>query len=172
MTQLNVIKEAIVRRPGVRGCPFGLGISTGCKNAGNTVEMMTPLKDVSEERQSKQKTLNIRTYAANQKGERCIYADRIIEGHDTVNCDYLDSGEGEQEFPAPPSANYPRLFGYTGQHGVYSYTLNAFTDNFAPSYMFSGMLGAYASGDGVDLGPIEQDIAIKENMVMSEVENA
>jgi hypothetical protein len=170
MTKLPIVKDAIIRRPAVRPCPFGLGISTGCHNAGDTVKMMTPLKDVSEELQKKQKTLNIRTYAANQKGERCIYADRIVEGHDTVNCDFLDTGEGEQEFAAVPSGNYPRLFGYMGQHGIYSYTLNSFSDNFAPSYMFSGMLGAYASAYDEFLNKNEnEDMAIKDNMVMQEV---
>jgi hypothetical protein len=144
-TSLPVIdKQAMIRGPGVRQCPFGLPISTACKNAGSSVDNMIQLSG-DERKMAKQTKLNKRVYIYNQTGERCVYADKIVEGKDKVHCDFGDGGQRISDFPIRPSPFYPRVFHGLGQYGLYSYPVNDYMDASGARQMFSGIFSLYAS---------------------------
>src|SRR5690606_29358546 len=80
-TSLPILqKNAIIRGQGVRECPFGLPISMACKNAGDAVDRMTPLTDSNKEDWNRLRKINRRVYVFHQSGQRCVYADKIVDG--------------------------------------------------------------------------------------------
>lgn len=152
MTKLKVInKDAKIRSPSFRSCPFGLPISVACKNAGNSIDQMQSLDEVSEGQKEKTQKTNRRVYVYHQTGERCAYADKIVEGKDAVHCDYGESGARMSDFPMRPSPFYPRVFHGLGQYGLYSYSLEDYADAHAARQLFTGMYSIYASYDEVNI---------------------
>ena len=124
-------KLAIIRTDsGIHKCPFGLGVNKACKNAGNSVEKMTPLEKVSSEERKFQIEHNVAVYMLYGEG-RCIYADQIITGNKVVNCDYGDVAAGMHsssvrinQIPAAPA-----YLGYAGLSVYHSYPFNEYWEN-------------------------------------------
>lgn len=143
--KLHILKESRIRKPGVRECPFGLPIALACRNAGESVDNMTPLEDVDKEKRSKQAKSNKRVYIFHQTGERCVYADKIVEDKDVVHCDWMEGGQRMRDFPIRPSPFYPRVFHGLGQYGLYSYPVNDYVDNHGARQFFTGIYSLYAS---------------------------
>jgi hypothetical protein len=122
-------KEAIIRGGETgRTCPYGLSIPGACRNAGTTVDQMTALIDVGPDEREKYARLNRRVYAVSFTGERCKYADRVIENSDKVNCDFSDTGQGEREWAQPANPKYPSQFNGLQQPGLYSMPASSYSD--------------------------------------------
>ena len=150
-TSLSVLnKESAIRGTGVRECPFGLPVLGGCKNAGSLVKNMTLLEDLPTKEKAKFRKANQRVFVFSQQGERCVFADKITESKDVVNCDWGDNGAGLQDFPMRPNPYYQRPFqGLTGGGGLYSYPVSGYSDGMYSSTAFAGEFSAYASGKDV-----------------------
>jgi tRNA nucleotidyltransferase/poly(A) polymerase len=145
---LPIVKVANIRGPGTgKECPFGLPIAIACHNAGNSVTQMSEITNGNE----KQIKANKRVYIYHQTGERCKYADKIVEGKDRVHCDWGEAGQGMSDFPLRPSPFYPRVFQGLGQYGLYSYPINEYTDNHGARQLFTGIFSLYASTGQVSI---------------------
>ncbi len=144
-------KESIIRAPDIRACPFGLPIPFACNNAGNTTDQMTAMNDIPKEERAKYAKLNKRVYVYSQTGERCQYADRIVENSDRVHCDYGDSGAGERDFSQNPNQNYPRAFNGTGMYAMYSYPLGNYSDTSGAMGNFAGAYSVYAHSNSIHI---------------------
>lgn len=142
-------REAKIRANDLGGCPFGLPIPYACNNAGDTIDQLTPLHTVEPSERAKFAKFNKRVYVYNQTGERCRYADNLIENSDRVNCDYGDTGAGERDFPQTPNPSYPRAFVGMGQYQLYAYPLNSYSDIGGAKDMFAGAYSVYAHTDEV-----------------------
>jgi hypothetical protein len=138
-------KEAVIRGPGVRECPFGLPISVACKNAGDSVDRMEALTSSNRDEWNKHRRTNRRVYVYHQAGERCVYADKVVHGKERVHCDYGDGGQRQSDFPMRPSPFYPRVFHGLGQYGLYSYPVNDYMDIHGARQLFTGIFSLYAS---------------------------
>lgn len=136
---------AVIRSGTSRPCPYGLGINVSCHNAGSSVISMTPLADVPVKDQPHQRAMNIAAYAHNSEGTPCIYADKIVDTHNAVNCDYGDSGQGIKDFPMAENPSYPRIFNMLGPYGFYSYPLTSYHDNHLSESTFTGIGDLYSS---------------------------
>ena len=143
--KLTILKESVIRKPGVRDCPFGLPISLACKNAGASVDQMTELEGVEKDKRGKQAKANRRVYVFHQAGERCVYADKIVEEKNIVNCDFGDGGERMRDWAIRPSPLYPRVFHGLGQYGLYSYPLNSYMDSQSAGQFFNGIFAQYSN---------------------------
>jgi len=155
-------KEAIIRGPSLRECPFGLPISYACKNVGNLVDQMTRLMDVPEEERPKYSKANRRVYVYSQVGEQCVYADKIVKDLDRVHCDFGDHGERLRDFPMRASPQYPRAFFGLGS-SLYSYPFNSFSDISSAQDNYAGSYAVYASSG---------DVAIQKDSTADILENA
>ena len=137
-------KLAIIRtQDGIHRCPFGLGIQTACKNAGDSVLRMEALDNVDSEDRDLQQEHNVAAYALHGSG-RCIFADKLADNGKVVHCDYGEPGSGMRDFPMDAIQVYPRMFGAMGIHGYYSYPLASYWDNPGNANLFDGIYG-YAS---------------------------
>jgi hypothetical protein len=143
-------KLAIIRtQDGIHRCPFGLGIQTACKNAGDSVLRMEALDNVDSEDRDLQQEHNVAAYALHGSG-RCIFADKLADNGKVVHCDYGEPGSGMRDFPMDAIQVYPRMFGAMGIHGYYSYPLASYWDNPGNANLFDGIYG-YASQEEPDL---------------------
>jgi len=136
-------KTSVIRKPGVRSCPFGLPVAAGCRAAGNSVESMVVLEDIDKDLREKQAKANRRVYVFGQTGERCVYADRIVEDKNIVHCDYGEGGEKIRDFAIRPSPLYPRLFNGVGSYGLYSYPMSGYSNNYGSGQAFTGIYAMY-----------------------------
>lgn len=148
--KLPVIKESKVRSPAIRMCPFGLDIAISCKNAGDSVLNMQPLLGVEKDKRRRVQRANRRVYRHHKTGERCPYADKIVEDKDIVHCDYGDNGEGIRDTPMRPSPYYPRVFSGLGQVGLYAYPVNYYIDHGDTQLLFDGVYNIYAQTGEID----------------------
>lgn len=142
---MTKIKLAVIRSPSVRECPFGLLINISCKNAGDTVDRMEPLDNIDKDQVDQYIISNRRIYRHYQAGERCKYADKIIDMANAVHCDYGEAGEGIQDTPINPSPYYPRVWNGLDQSGLFSYPMEGYMDNSAAQGLFAGMFSMYAA---------------------------
>lgn len=159
-------KKAVIRKPGTRDCPYGLVISVSCQNAGITVDQMTILDDVDKKKRNQQAKANRRVYVFHQDGERCAYADKIVEDKNIVHCDYGEGGARMRDFAMRPSPFYPRIFHGLGQYGLYSYRMTDYGDNGSAGHLFNGIYAMYSatgeimiSKESVDPDPILEKLA-------------
>lgn len=144
-------KIAMIRTPGGNQCPFGLPISVACKNAGESVNRMQELAEAPEEQRERYQRANRKAYRHHQEGKRCIYADKIVEGKDAVNCDYGDYGQGMRDHPIRPSPFYPRVFNGMAQTGLWIYPVGSYWDNSEAQQLFSGIFSIYASSGEINI---------------------
>jgi len=147
MTELPIIKEAIIRSPDGRKCPYGLEIAISCHNAGQSVDQMQVLDSLPAEKRDRCAASNRKVYRHHQNGERCVYADKIVEGKDFVHCDLGEPGERISDTPMRPAPYYPRVFNGLGQSGLYSWQMGDYTDYSGSYQLFDSLFFAmYASG--------------------------
>ena len=144
-------KEGVIRGQGVRECPFGLKITISCASAGDSVDKMQSLEDIDKDKRNKYRAANRRVYRHHKTGERCVYADKIIEDKNMVNCDFRDTGERISDTPLKPSPFYPRVFSGIGQTGLYAFPINYYLDNSEAQQLFSGIFHMYASTGEIPL---------------------
>lgn len=145
-------KLAIIRGEEVRDCPFGLPITKACQNAGEAIHRMAPLSSTEdEEEQQKIIKANKMVYVYHKTGERCPYADKIMEVHNKVDCDFADTGEGLQSTPFRGSPLYPSTFYGIGLDGLYGYPLGFYADNNESRNLFFGLFSLLGYGTKEEL---------------------
>jgi hypothetical protein len=137
----KTIKLAIIRGEDVRECPFGLPIIDACKYIGDGIHRMAPLDAAGNDKEEKEKIkkANNIVYAYQKTGERCPYADKLLETHNKVDCDFGDTGEGFHGTPFRGSPLYPQTFHGIGLDGLYGYPLGFYADNNESRNLFFGL---------------------------------
>lgn len=133
------VKLAIIRGDDLKGCPFGLPINDACMNAGKAIHRMAPLTDMDDEEMAAVKKANKLVYAYHKSGNRCSYADHILEDHNKVDCDWGDTGSGQKSVPFRGSPLYPQTFQGIGLDGLYGYPLGFYADNNESRNLFFGL---------------------------------
>ena len=142
---MTLKRLATIRQDSADPCPFGLPIKLACQHAGESIYRMVPLESIPKEKQEKYKAANRKVYIHHNTGERCPFADKIVEEKNIVNCDYGDSAEGISDTPLRPSPFYSRVFQGLGQTGMFSYPNNFYWDNTDAQQLFNGIFSMYAS---------------------------
>lgn len=151
-------------------CPFGLPITLACKNAGETVTRMCPVKAVPEEKRDQVAKANKRVYIHGKTGQRCLYAQDIIEKNEAVNCDFGDVAEGMQTPAFEGSPLYAQTFSGIGLDGLYAFPLGFYADNNESRNLFQGLfslLGEHAPR--IVRQAVEQDEAIWNKIKKQEI---
>lgn len=141
-------KIAIIKSDQLRGCPFGLEISSSCETVGEAVNQMEVLDNVPEEQREKYARANRRVYRHHQDGTRCPFAEHILEGRDMVDCDFEEIGgsAGVHDPVLTPSPYYPRVMSGLGQAGLYAWQLGSYQDAAGDvGQPYPGMMMFYAS---------------------------
>lgn len=154
---MTIKKLAIIRQSGNNECPFGLPISEACEHAGDSVGRMALLEHADKEDRPRYANANKRVYIHHRTGERCPYADKIVEGAPVVHCDFGDGGEGLRDSPMRPSPYYPRIFNGMANNagggiaGLVAYPLNSYLENMEAQQLFTSMLSMYAARQDVEI---------------------
>lgn len=152
MTVKKKVKLAIIRGDELRPCPYGLPMIDACQNAGESIHRMAPLVDMKDEQAAKVSKANRLVYAHNKDGQRCPYADKVLEENNKVDCDFGDTGEGQHSVPFRGSPMYPQTF--TGIGGMYGFPLGFYGDNNESRNLFFGlfsMLGVATTDELIKL---------------------
>lgn len=111
-------------------CPFGLPIPLACQHAGSATAHMCPLDIISEkDKKERIKKANKRVYIWYKEGQRCIYAQNIMEQKGVVNCDFGDAAQGMGTAPFSGSPLYAQTFSGIGLDGLYAFPLGFYADN-------------------------------------------
>jgi len=132
-----IVSEAVIRGNDVRMCPFGLPIPEACKNAGGCVDRMAPIED-QEELDDITKANKI-VYVYSKEHRKCKYADKILEEHAKVDCDFGDTAAGKRSPALKGSPLYPSTFHGIGLDGLYGYPLGFYADNNESRNLFFGL---------------------------------
>lgn len=112
MKKLSVIRGNTVSMDNASTkCPYGLDITAACKDVGDAILTMTPLDlevpgAVDQQAAQKNRVL----YHTQKVGERCPFANEILEKFNKVDCSWGDSAAGEGTSYLIPSPLYPRTF--------------------------------------------------------------
>jgi len=101
-------KLSVIRGDTISNCPYGLKIIDACKDVGDVILTMTPLASVDDAEQAAKKNLVI--YHTQKIGERCPFANEIMEKFNKVDCSWGDTAAGEGVHYLTPSPLYPRTF--------------------------------------------------------------
>lgn len=92
-------------------CPYGLPITSACNDVGDAVLTMSPLENFAGGAMAKQVQQKNRVIYHTQKvGERCPFANEILEKFNKVDCSWGDTAAGEGTSYLTPSPLYPRTF--------------------------------------------------------------
>jgi len=132
-------KCAWIRTNKDKKCPFGLPITLGCKNAGESIAHMCPLEAVPEEKRERTALANKRVYIHGKTGQRCLYAKNIMEKQNAVNCNFSDVGEGMGVPAFEGSPLYAQTFSGIGLDGLYAFPLGFYADNNESRNLFQGL---------------------------------
>lgn len=137
---MSKVKIAIIRGEGGRSCPFGLPITSACHNAGNSVKRMMPL-DEKNTKENNEKIANVNKliYAYQKEDNTCIYADKVLENNNKVDCDYMDNGQGINSVDFRGSPLYPSTFHGLMLDGLYGFPLGYYVDNDTSRNLFLGL---------------------------------
>ena len=146
-------KLAVIRDDRLRGCPFGLPIIEACQYAGDSIHRMAPIKTKDEEQKERLKKANSLVYIHHKTGKKCPFADKILEEHKKVDCDFGDTGQGQPHVPYRGSPLYPQTFSGIGLDGLYGYPLGFYADNNESRNLFFGLFSF--------LGSVEKEGLIK-----------
>ena len=103
-------KLAVIRGKNVNSCPYGLPITTACKDVGDTILTMQALSTIDEAEIDNAQKRNKVIYLTKKVGERCPFANDIMTQFDKVECSWGDSAAGEGVGYLAPSPLYPRTF--------------------------------------------------------------
>lgn len=101
-------KLSVIRGDTVAQCPYGLNITGACKNVGDAIVTMTPLDGSDQPDQASKKNLII--YHTQKLGERCPFANEIMDKFNKVDCSWGDTAAGEGVHYLTPSPLYPKTF--------------------------------------------------------------
>ncbi len=104
-------KLAVIRGKNLNSCPYGLPITQACNDIGDLILDMQPLSSVDENEEKMLIKNNKITYLTQKTGERCVFANDIMNKHNVVECSHGDdtAGEGASSY-LPASPFYPRSF--------------------------------------------------------------
>ena len=138
-----VDKKAVIRGENVRPCPFGLPVPEACENAGDAIKRMAHTDDAPDKDKALKKA-NRLVYAYHKPCEKCPYADKILEEHKKVDCDFGDTGQGQKSVPLIGSPLYPNTFG-NGLYGIYSYPMGFYSDMNNSRNLFFGLFSLLGS---------------------------
>jgi hypothetical protein len=140
------IKLAVIRDKKIKPCPFGLPVIGACKYAGDAVHRMAPLDATDdEEKKERLKKANTLVYIHHKTGNKCPFADKILEDHGKVDCDFGDTGQGQPHVPYRGSPLYPQTFTGIGLDGLYGYPLGFYADNNESRNLFFGLFSFLGS---------------------------
>ena len=137
-------KLAVIRDQKIKPCPFGLPVISACQYAGDSVHKMAPLDSVKG-KQEKLNKANALVYIYHKTGKRCVFADKILENHKKVDCDFGDTGQGQPHVPYRGSPLYPNTFSGIGLDGLYGYPLGFYADNNESRNLFFGLFSFLGS---------------------------
>lgn len=144
-------KLAVIRSDDIRGCPFGLPVNTACKNVGKSIARMAPLQSAENDHEKAQLTkANKLVYITHKTGKKCPFADKILENHDKVDCDFGDTGQGEKALPWRGSPLYPQTFSGIGLDGLYGYPLGFYADNNESRNLFFGLFSFLGKNQNIN----------------------
>lgn len=101
-------KLSVIRGDTVARCPYGLNITGACKDVGDAILTMTPLDGSDQPDQASKKNLII--YHTQKLGERCPFANEIMDKFNKVDCSWGDTAAGEGVHYLTPSPLYPKTF--------------------------------------------------------------
>src|SRR5690606_29592093 len=91
-----------------------------------------------EQEHKKLTKANKLVYINHKTGEKCPFADSILEEFDKVDCDFGDTGQGQEAAAWQGSPLYPSTFqGLSG--GLHSFPLGFYADNDTSRNMFFGL---------------------------------
>jgi len=130
-------KLAVIRDDSNESCPFGLGIPYACKKAGNSINEMLPLF-VSENNKNEIKQKNVNIFLLNASGERCLFANKIIENK--VNCSFEEQKENRSDIIGSPI--YTKMFSGIAGNGLYTLPQTYYAEsplNSGPWYSMYGI---------------------------------
>jgi len=151
-------KFAIIRGNDLRECPFGLPITKACRYVGKSIHRMAPLDSAeTKEERKKIKSANKIVYVYHKTGDRCPYADKILESKDKVDCDFGDTGEGFRSVPFRGSPLYPQTFSGIGLDGLHSYPLGFYADNAESRNLFFGLFSLLGHNTAEELVKLADD---------------
>ena len=111
---------------------------------------MTLLSDVPPEDAERFTNANRKVYLHHKTGERCPYADKVVDNVPVVHCDFGDTGEGYKDTPVPASPYYARVFNGLANnsggsiHGLVAYPLNSYWGNIEMQQLFTSMMTSYS----------------------------
>ena len=139
----KIIKLAVIRKDSSDPCPFGLKITNGCKNAGELISRMAPTDSLGEDTTSKEKKAiikaNRRLYMWKNKGERCVYAGKIMKENGAVECNFRSNAPGISERGLLGAPFYSKVYNNVGLDGMYSYPLGYYADNNISRNLYYGI---------------------------------
>lgn len=141
--EVIIVKEAVIRGEDVRKCPFRLPIPQACQNAGDSVERMAPIDE--DEESDKLGKANRIVYAYSKRCKQCIYADKILEKHGKVDCDFGDTASGRRVPSFTGSPLYPHTFHGLGLDALYGHSLGYYADNNESRNLFFGLFSFLGS---------------------------
>lgn len=154
-------KLAVIRTDsGIHHCPFGLGISKACRNAGDSIEKMIPLEKVPAEDREFQTEHNIAVYMLYGEG-KCRYADQIADNGRVVNCDWGDNAAGMGSIPVDTIPSSPGYVGYAGLSAYHSYPFGEYWDN-QGAVVGPERLYGFAASESTENDALERQI---ENLI-------
>lgn len=161
---MTVHKIAVLRQDGRLPCPFGLPVSTACKTVGEDIYRMVPLDLVERDEREHYAAANRKVYIHHRAGERCPFADKIVDDKPIVHCDFQEGGEGIQDSPIRPSPYYPRVFNGLannaggGISGLMAHPIHSYWQNMEAQQLFESMLTMYAADEEVDIRKTAADL--------------
>jgi hypothetical protein len=127
-------------------CPFGLPIPFGCKNAGNLVNKMALISEVSKSEQEDIKTFNKRVLAWEANEEQCVYAVEIVK--DKAECNLGESDEESIPMKGLQSSPfYSRVYNNIAYDGLYSYPMGYYADGNISRNLYYGLYSLQGSSD-------------------------
>jgi len=136
---MSKCKKATIRGKNVRDCPFGLPIPEACGNAGDAIHRMAPAEE------DRVKRANRLVYAYHKGCKGCPYADKVLEEHGKVDCDFGDTAAGKRTPALKGSPLYPKTFHGIGLDGLYGYPLGFYADNNESRNLFFGLFSLLGS---------------------------
>lgn len=153
----KIIKLAIIRKDSEDSCPFGLGITEGCKNAGKLIIKMAPAdalgEDVTKEEKDAIFEANRKLYRWGSCGDRCTYAGKIMKAQGAVECNFRSNAPGITEKGLLGAPFYSKVYNNLGLDGLYSYPLGYYADHNISRNLYYGaysLLGKDVSDEDIE----------------------
>jgi len=150
------VKLAVLRDNSSDKCPFGIKIPHGCKNAGEVITKMAPLKMLGEKASKQEKhdiaLANARLLIWENPEKRCAYAGKIFDDKNVVECNWGGNAPGiSQDSALIGSPSYSRMYGNTTMDGLYSYPLGWYGDENISRNLYYGVYSLQGSEESEDM---------------------